>query len=241
MCRDRSPPLFVPHLLQDLAQRPGTGGRRRWRQKVLQASSASAYMTGRLQPVQHRRGLFGRYQVRHQLSPVRHRNTFPGLRHGDVPRGMLAQLANADLLSLVHAVMVAPQVLLTERFQCPRTIHSSRCGASEPMEVGSPWPVRTAVSPGSVSSRVRIESMIVSNDENDRPVAPGPPWNRVSPVKTVLSSGTYRHDDPGECPGVVITCRSIPPAVSTSPSHRSWSGLRSGCAIVHSGASAGCR
>jgi uncharacterized protein YoaH (UPF0181 family) len=33
--------------------------------------------------------------------------------------------------------------------------------------------VRTVVSPGSVSSRVRIESMIVSNDKNDRPARPG--------------------------------------------------------------------
>ena len=82
---------------------------------------------------------------------------------------------------------------------------------------------------------------LVSNDENDRPVAPGPPENSVSPVKTVPSSGTCRQVEPGEWPGVVIACSSIPPAVSTSPSQRSWSGLRSGCAIAQSGASAGCR
>ena len=29
----------------------------------------------------------------------------------------------------------------------------------------------------------------IVGDENDRPVAPGPPWNRVSPVNTVASSG----------------------------------------------------
>ena len=63
-------------------------------------------------------------------------------------------------------------------------------GGYYPIDVESPWPVRTTVSPGSVRSRVRIESTIVSNDENDRPVAPGPPWNRVSPVNTVDSSGT---------------------------------------------------
>lgn len=33
------------------------------------------------------------------------------------------------------------------------------------MRVESPWPVRTSVSAGRVSSVERIESMIVSNDE----------------------------------------------------------------------------
>ena len=51
--------------------------------------------------------------------------------------------------------------------------------------VSSPCPVRTTVSPGSVSSRVRIDSTIVGWSLNDRPVAPGPPQNSVSPVKTV--------------------------------------------------------
>ncbi len=37
------------------------------------------------------------------------------------------------------------------------------------------WPVRTVVSGGRVSRVERIESMIVSKDENDGPVAPGPP------------------------------------------------------------------
>jgi len=35
--------------------------------------------------------------------------------------------------------------------------------------------VCTTVSGGRVSSRVRIESMMVSKLENERPVAPGPP------------------------------------------------------------------
>ena len=48
-------------------------------------------------------------------------------------------------------------------------------GASAPMVVKSPCPVCTVVSPGSVSSLSRIDSMIVPNEENDRPVAPGPP------------------------------------------------------------------
>lgn len=40
--------------------------------------------------------------------------------------------------------------------------------------------MRTSVSPGNVNRVVRIESMIVSKLEYDRPVAPGPPLNRVS-------------------------------------------------------------
>ncbi len=44
-------------------------------------------------------------------------------------------------------------------------IHSSRWGASSPMVVGSPCPVRTRVSAGRVSRVVRMDSMMVSNDE----------------------------------------------------------------------------
>ena len=58
--------------------------------------------------------------------------------------------------------------------------------------------MRTSVSDGSVSSRFRIDSMIVSNEENDRPVAPGPPENSVSPLNSVPSSGAYSHVEPGE-------------------------------------------
>src|SRR5690606_33568709 len=39
--------------------------------------------------------------------------------------------------------------------QWPRAIHSSRCGASSPILVSSPWPVWTTVSGGRVSSRPR--------------------------------------------------------------------------------------
>jgi hypothetical protein len=46
--------------------------------------------------------------------------------------------------------------------------------------------------------------------ENDRPVAPGPPLNNVSPENRTPASGTYRHTDPGECPGVWMTRISIP-------------------------------
>ncbi len=38
---------------------------------------------------------------------------------------------------------------------------------------------------------------MVGKWEYDRPVAPGPPWKRVSPVKTVPSPGSYRHTAPG--------------------------------------------
>jgi hypothetical protein len=54
--------------------------------------------------------------------------------------------------------------------------------------VSSPCPVRTTVSPGSVSRRVRMDSRIVGSSLNYRPVAPGPPQKRVSPVNTVPSS-----------------------------------------------------
>src|SRR6476619_3696111 len=105
------------------------------------------------------------------------------------------------------------------------------------MLVESPWPVRTVVSDGSVSSVERIESMIVSNDEYDRPVAPGPPWNSVSPEKTVPRSGAYRQVEPGEWPGVTSARSVTPPAVIDSGI--SPSGDRSGHFISHNGASAG--
>jgi hypothetical protein len=35
-----------------------------------------------------------------------------------------------------------------------------------------------------------MESMIVGKSENERPVAPGPPENRVSPLNSTPSSGT---------------------------------------------------
>ena len=49
------------------------------------------------------------------------------------------------------------------------------------MVVWSPWPVRTTVSAGRSKTDFCREWMMVSNEENYRPVAPGPPWNRVSP------------------------------------------------------------
>ncbi len=55
---------------------------------------------------------------------------------------------------------------------------------------------------GRASSRSRIEAMMVSKSENERPVAPGPPLKRVSPPKTAPSDSSSRHTPPGECPGV---------------------------------------
>ena len=55
------------------------------------------------------------------------------------------------------------------------------------MVVSEPWPVLTTVSPGSVMSRERMDRRMVGSSLWDRPVAPGPPQNSVSPVKTVFS------------------------------------------------------
>ena len=56
------------------------------------------------------------------------------------------------------------------------------------MVVWSPWPVRTTVSAGRSKTDFCREWMMVSKDENERPVAPGPPWNRVSPEKSSPAS-----------------------------------------------------
>ncbi len=108
------------------------------------------------------------------------------------------------------------------------------------MVVSSPWPVRTFVSGGSVSRRSRIESMIVGKWEYERPVAPGPPLKRVSPVKTTPSPGSYRQTAPGAWPGVCRTVRSAPAASITWPSTRRSSGSRSGWVIFHNGRSSRC-
>ena len=86
---------------------------------------------------------------------------------------------------------------------------------SAAMVVSVPWPVWTTVSRGRVSRRVRIDSRIVGLSENDRPVAPGPPWKRVSPVKTTPRDGADRQTAPGLWPGVCRTVRSVPATVMT--------------------------
>ncbi|CKS82470.1 Uncharacterised protein [Mycobacterium tuberculosis] len=90
------------------------------------------------------------------------------------------------------------------------------------MVVLSPWPVCTTVSPGNAPSRPDIDRRIVGKSEYERPVAPGPPANSVSPLNTVPvpgpSSGAYQHTDPGECPGVCSARNSVPPTRTASPS-----------------------
>ena len=67
-----------------------------------------------------------------------------------------------------------------------------------PIVVPSPCPVCTVVSAGSANSLSRIDPMIVGKSENERPVAPGPPENRVSPENSSPASGRYRQTEPGE-------------------------------------------
>ena len=50
---------------------------------------------------------------------------------------------------------------------------------------------------------------MVGKSENDRPVAPGPPLNKVSPENRTPASGTYRQHDPGEWPGVQMTGAAV--------------------------------
>ncbi len=72
-------------------------------------------------------------------------------------------------------------------------------------------------------------------------MAPGPPWNRVSPVNTQPSSAAWKQTAPGAWPGVWTT-RSVVPATSTaSPSARSTSQSSSEWVSSHSGRSSGCR
>ena len=64
---------------------------------------------------------------------------------------------------------------------------------------------------GSVSSRSRIESMIVGKWEYDRPVAPGPPGEEgVAGEDGAAGPGAYRQTAPGAWPGVCSTVRSTP-------------------------------
>ena len=69
-------------------------------------------------------------------------------------------------------------------------------------------------------------------------VAPGPPSNRVSPVKTTPS--VTKHVAPGVCPGVV-TARSVALAmVNSSPSPSGWN-ASCGWVSRHRNSSAGLR
>ena len=58
---------------------------------------------------------------------------------------------------------------------------------------------------------------------DERPVAPGPPRKRVSPVKTHPSPAAYRQTAPGAWPGVCSTLTAAPPTLTVCPSSRSTS------------------
>ncbi len=66
---------------------------------------------------------------------------------------------------------------------------------------------------GQLPSRSEIDCRIVGKSEYERPVAPGPPENKVSPLNTTPRSGAYQHTDPGECPGVCSACQLVPATV----------------------------
>ncbi len=70
------------------------------------------------------------------------------------------------------------------------------------MVVSSPWPVCTTVSSGRPNSAALIDASSWGRSEYERPVAPGPPWKSVSPVKTQPRSSTTKQQAPGAWPGV---------------------------------------
>ncbi len=73
-----------------------------------------------------------------------------------------------------------------------------------------------------------MDSMMVEKSLYERPVAPGPPWKSVSPLKSVSSLGRWNETDPGECPGVWIAFSVAPATVNSSPSTIATSGSISG-------------
>lgn len=74
-------------------------------------------------------------------------------------------------------------------WRSPVSQESPRPARSVPIVVSSPWPVWTSVFSGRGNSLARMEAFRVGRSLYERPVAPGPPLNRVSPVKTQASSG----------------------------------------------------
>ncbi len=107
---------------------------------------------------------------------------------------------------------------VTTRSERGRARAQEMFDVSAAIVVSSPCPVRTTVSPGSVSSRVRIDSRIVGLSLSERPVAPGPPQNSVSPVNTVPRSGAWRQVLPGEWPGVCSAVSVVPATSNVVPS-----------------------
>ena len=93
-------------------------------------------------------------------------------------------------------------------------------GDSAPTVVPSPWPGSTSV-PGSnrPNSRRSIDSMMVPKSAFSNDVLPGPPGNRVSPVKSSGVPATAKHIDPGVWPGVaMVAMRSFPTSRTVSSS-----------------------
>ena len=86
-------------------------------------------------------------------------------------------------------------------------------GPLSPIVVSDPCPVWTTVSSGSANNFERIDASIVGRSLNERPVAPGPPWKRVSPENTQPSSSAYKHTAPGAWPGVI----AAPPGLCLPP------------------------
>ena len=58
---------------------------------------------------------------------------------------------------------------------------------------------------------------MTSSSLNERPVAPGPPWKRVSPVKTQPRSGAWKQTAPGAWPGVWMRPQRVPPTQDLEP------------------------
>ena len=94
--------------------------------------------------------------------------------------------------------------------QEPRAIHSSRCGASAPIVVESPWPVWTTVSRRQREQPVRMLSMIVGKSLNDRPVAPGPPLNSVSPQNSTAAVGVVQAAPRRACARACAAREAVP-------------------------------
>ena len=85
-----------------------------------------------------------------------------------------------------------------------------------------------------------MESTIRDASLKERPVAPGPPANSVSPEKTAPSSGTDTQIAPGEWPGVCSAVSVTPATVHVVPSAISSSGARSPYTSSQSIRSSGC-
>src|SRR6185312_12082341 len=122
------------------------------------------------------------FVLRGEPAAARHVHDEGGFTAGEVAVGgvVAREGGQRDVLNLGHVLIF---------LQWPRAIHSGRSGASSPTVVVGPCPVRTTVPGGSTSSRVRIDSMMVGKSLKLRPVAPGPPEKRVSPLNTVVRSG----------------------------------------------------